>query len=146
MSCFFFFHSARSKRHRSRTWDPTPLPPKKRTRTPRTLTPRGHTPRSEIVTPRSRGHHRSNTTGADLARPRQEREDFRKAIVNLIMWVEWLYTLVVIISSRKKCALLYKPCTGALAVEYRTLGSASTGVTDIWGQLDSFHRQVYFSF
>ena len=78
--------SRTSKRHRSHTWDPTPLPvTKKRPHTPRGHTPRGHTPRLDHS-----GHQRSQTsgfpaTGADLALPRKEREDFRKALVNLVM-------------------------------------------------------------
>lgn len=45
------------------------------------------------MTPRSRARLRANTTGTDLAQPRQDREDFRKALVNLIMYVEVLNML-----------------------------------------------------
>ena len=56
-------------------------------------TPRGHTPKGEQgtgVARRRSGHQRAQTagfgpTGADLTLPRKDREDFRKALVNLVM-------------------------------------------------------------
>lgn len=62
------------KRARSKSWDPTALPPNRRSLGPRLNTQSRHS-RAQTTT----------SAGAGLAQPRRGREDFRKALVNLIM-------------------------------------------------------------